>query len=208
MQMDEQTAIETVRSEDLPIDLHACKVCEFLGLDETSDKSTTSPYLFPYHLEKLTTEHGLNMETIEEAGLYSAKATTLNSILNRTDIVCDGIVIPYEEGFSRVRLDEPLILKDERKPKYLSPINSENRLYIPKPVRVVLKDPSIPIYITEGEFKALKLTQEGFPCIGLPGIWGFSRGKKLLPDFDEINLKGRRVTIILDSDARRKKYDK
>lgn len=204
--MNKQTAIESVMSEDVPIDLKADEVCEILGISETTTDITALTNPFPHHLERLTREHGLSIETIKESGLLSAKATALNRILNRTDIACDGIVIPYVEGFSRVRLDVPLISKNGRTAKYLSPGDSENRLYIPKPVQAVLKDSSTPIYITEGEFKALKLTQEGFPCIGLPGIWGFSRDRKLLPDFDEINLKGRKVTIILDSDARRKTY--
>ncbi len=202
--MNEQTAIESVRSEDVPIDLKADEVCEIIGISDTSTDTTTLADLYPHHMEKLMKEHGLNIETIKEAGLYSAKATTLNRILSRTDIACDGIVIPYVEGFSRVRLDVPLSLNNGRTAKYLSPIGSENRLYVPKSIESLLKDASIAIYITEGEFKALKLTQEGFPCIGLPGIWGFSRDRKLLPDFDYINLKGRKVTIILDSDARRK----
>jgi putative DNA primase/helicase len=206
LQVNEQTAIESVMCEDVPIDLRADEVCEIIGISETTTDITALLNLAPHHLEKLTREHGLSIETIKESGLFSAKATTLNRILNRTDIACDGIVIPYVEGFSRVRLDVPLILKNGKTAKYLSPIGSENSLYVPKSIESVLKDSSTPIYITEGEFKALKLTQEGFPCIGLPGIWGFSRDKKLLPDFDEINLKGRKVTIILDSDARRKIY--
>lgn len=162
--------------------------------------------LFPHHVQKLMNEHGLNVETIKESGLFSATAPTLNYILNCNDIVCEGIVIPYGEGYSRARLDVPLILINGREGKYLSPSGSENRLYIPKSVRLLLKDPSTSIYITEGEFKALKLIQEGFPCIGIPGAWGFSREKKLLPDFDEINFRGRKVTIVLDSDAGRKVY--
>ncbi len=71
---------------------------------------------------------------------------------------------------------------------------------------MLLKDSFFPIYLTEGEFKALKLTQEGFPCLGIPGAWGFSREKKLLPDFEAIDLRNRKVFIILDSDARRKNY--
>jgi uncharacterized protein DUF3854 len=148
----------------------------------------------------------LSLKTIEEADLFSATAHTLNQILNRKDVACDGIVIQYNEGFSKVRLDKPLVLNSGKKAKYLSPSDSQNHLYIPKSVRPSLKNPSIPIYITEGELKALKLTQEDFPCIGIPGTWGFSREKKLLPDFNEIKFQGRKVIVILDSDAARKVY--
>lgn len=173
----------------------------------TDEKRADSLQLFPHHLQKLTGEHGLTLETIHEAGLFSAAAKTLDEILNRNDIICEGIVIPYGDGFSRVRLDAPLMLNNGRQAKYLSPSGSKNRLYIPNSVRMLLKDPLLPIYLTEGEFKALKLTQEGFPCLGIPGAWGFSREKKLLPDFEEIDFKNRKVFIILDSDARRKNYE-
>lgn len=42
-------------------------------------------------------------------------------------------------------------------------------------------------------WKALKLTQEGFPWIGIPGVWGFSKEKALLPDFNVINFKKRKT---------------
>jgi hypothetical protein len=63
------------------------------------------PQLFQNHIEKLTNKHGLNVETIEEAGLFSATAPTLNHILNRNDVTCGGFVISYNEGFRRAKLD-------------------------------------------------------------------------------------------------------
>jgi len=54
---------------------------------------------------------------------------------------------------------------------------------------------------TEGEFKALKSTQEGFSCVGLAGIWGFKSEGKLLNDFASIYLFNREVFLVLDSDA-------
>lgn len=170
------------------------------------NESFSEIQLFRHHMEKLTQEHGLDIETIKDAELFSATSQTLNHMLGRNDVVCDGIVIPYNDGFSRVRLDKPLILRNNKEAKYLSPTNSENRLYIPNSVRPILKDPFTTLFITEGELKTLKLIQEGFPCIGIPGVWGFSREKKLLPDFNEINLKGRKLIVILDSDARKKIY--
>src|SRR3989304_1163899 len=63
---------------------------------------------------------------------------------------------------------------------------------------------SIPIYITEGEKKALKGTQEGLPCIAISGLWNWGRktenGYELLPDFDQIALEDRMVYLVPDSD--------
>ncbi len=167
-------------------------------------QTTNNNYKLPlsdHHYNKLRNEHGLSEATIKEAGLRTADAKELNKLLKRSDINSSGIVIPYEDKFCRTRLDEPLKNSKGKTAKYLSPSGSLNRLYIPKAVEPILKDSSVPLYITEGEFKALKLTQEGFPCIGLSGVWGFSRNKKLLPDFDNIELVDRHITIILDSDA-------
>ncbi len=177
------------------------------GHAEENQTTTNSLPLFPNHYNKLKFEHGLSLETISEAGLYSATSEKLNEILNRRDVECDGLVIPYDDEFSRARLDTPLNLGNGRTAKYLSPAGAVNQLYIPNTTRKILDDPSTRLFISEGEFKALKLTQEGFPCIGLPGAWGFSRDNKLLPDFDLIDFRGREVVIIFDSDARRNSYD-
>src|SRR5260370_40435514 len=51
--------------------------------------------------------------------------------------------------------------------KYTQPPDSGYPVYFPpEPLRSVGGD----LYITEGEFKALKLHQEGFQVIGLPGL--------------------------------------
>lgn len=106
------------------------------------NKSFSEFQLFRHHLEKLTQEHGLNVKTIQEAGLFSATAQTLNQILHRTDIASDGIVSPYSiYGFNRARVDIPLVLNGNEV-KYLSPTGSKNHLYIPSPVQSVLKDAS------------------------------------------------------------------
>lgn len=155
-----------------------------------------------HHFKKLIGEHGLGVETIKEAGLYSAKAQTLNKILIRRDITCSGIVIPYNgvDGFNRVRLDISLMLNGGDA-KYLSPTGSRKCLYIPRPVMPILSDPKKFLYFTEGEFKSLKLTQEGFPCIGLGGIWAFKSNGALLEDFGQIEFRNREIVIVLDSDA-------
>ena len=162
-------------------------------LQQSREKSNNALPLFPDHLQKLKTEYGLIEETIW--------GEMLNNILHRTDITCGGIVIPYDEGSQRVRLDVPQISRDGKEAKYLAASGSKNQLYIPGPVKAVLQDPSIPISFTEGEFKSLKATQEGFPCIGLAGAHGFLSNGQFLDDFSEIEFKNREVVIALDSDA-------
>lgn len=55
--------------------------------------------------------------------------------------------------------------------KYIKPAGMTSRLFRPPilPFEAFL-DKNIPIIITEGEKKAIKATQEGFPCIALSGV--------------------------------------
>lgn len=61
-----------------------------------------------------------------------------------------------------------------------------------------------PLYLVEGEKKALAVGQLGLPAVGLESIWGWHRKaeRDLLPDFDDVGLSGRAVEIIPDSDWR------
>ncbi len=172
-----------------------------VGRKTYNSNNTNKFALSELNYNKLRKEHGLSDATIKEAGLHTADAKELNKLLKRNDITSSGIVIPYGESLSRVRLDEPLKTAKGKPRKYFAPSGSLIELYIPKSVKSILNDSSVPLCITEGEFKALKLAQEGIYCLGLSGVWGFSRDKKLLPDFDNIVLKDRHITIILDSDA-------
>jgi len=164
------------------------------------DAKNIDLYLKQHHLDKLFNEHGLTVTTIKSNNLYSADAVELNKILKRNDIKIDGVVIPYDSSFSRVRLTKPVKINDTEV-KYLSPLNSTNHLYSRHLSPEILKNIDIPLYFTEGEFKALKASQEGFHCIGLAGIWGFASNSSLIDGFNNINLYEREIIIVLDSDA-------
>lgn len=65
------------------------------------------------------------------------------------------------------------------------------------------KDPSEPLLLTEGELKASKATAEGFPTIGLGGVYNFrasAQGVFFLPELEAFNWVRRKVTICYDSD--------
>ncbi len=114
--------------------------------------------------------------------------------------------------FVRLKPDTPR--KRDGKPiKYESPLKSGNRIYIPPGVGGVLADPAKELMIVEGEKKALAGTQDGFPTIGLSGVWNWGvkrpkdpatgRGtgpRKLIDDLQQIRWRGRTVTIVFDSD--------
>jgi|TARA_B100002003_G_scaffold243696_1_gene268561 hypothetical protein len=69
-------------------------------------------------------------------------------------------------------------------------------------IAAILKNPSIPLYITEGEKKALAACQSGLPCVALSGLWNWKNkgDDALISDFDLIAFKNREVFIIPDND--------
>lgn len=112
--------------------------------------------------------------------------------------------------------------------KYLNAPAGGNRLYfVPGTALEWLADSSLPVVITEGEKKTLALwvcaweglgdsaERPAFVPIGLPGVWNW-RGtigktpgpdgdrrsiKGTIPDFQRIAWKGRRVTILFDTNT-------
>jgi hypothetical protein len=62
------------------------------------------------------------------------------------------------------------------KAKYYQAPGSKVRLY---------KTPSYKtdvLFVTEGEKKALRLHQEGYPAAGIPGVWNYRSGGQLFPE--------------------------
>jgi putative DNA primase/helicase len=105
-------------------------------------------------------------------------------------------------GYARVKLDKA----DAQGKRYRSPLRTPNRLYIPPILdRKLLADPALPLWLTEGEKKALKACQEGLACIAASGVWSWKTrdaDDKSVPvaDLDAITWRGRVVYIVFDSD--------
>jgi hypothetical protein len=69
----------------------------------------------------------------------------------------------------------------------------------------IIQDCNVPLIITEGELKAAKTCKEGFPCIGLGGVFSYKSGPggiPFLPELAKINWVRRNVYLIYDSDFR------
>lgn len=161
--------------------------------------------LNPQHLKDLHSS-GLTDETIKALGFYSGTASQINAILGFD--AGPGLVIPYPcigggEPFSRVKPDQPPIING-KPAKYLSPKDARVRAYIPPKTWGALKCPRTPVIITEGEKKSAKTDQEHFPCIGLGGVYAFYQNHQLISDLEEVEWKGRPVTIAYDSDVAEK----
>ncbi|MFI5324281.1 MAG: DUF3854 domain-containing protein [Thermodesulfobacteriota bacterium] len=122
-----------------------------------------------------------------------------------------GYWIPYPKfsGYYRLKLKRPIETEDGTA-KYLSPSKKKgfgNKPYIPFVVEEALKNysPDKPVFITEGEKKAAKATIEGFPCIGLSGVWNYIDSESdFLEELGKFRWKDRKVYIIFDSDMTEK----
>lgn len=152
---------------------------------------------------------GLSDETIIQHGIRSLAASEARVILKRKTEVGTGYVIPYTnkgggfmDGVVNFRLDKPLPSPDMgKKPrKYIRPVGSNARLYIPFPTWKILDDIIIPLIITEGEKKVLKATQEGFYSIGISGVWNWSSQKMPIADFNSLKIKNRTFYVVFDGD--------
>lgn len=131
-----------------------------------------------------------------------------------------AIVIPYftpmghimqvhGKPFARIRrlkLPPPLVGfgKPRKAPKYLQPPGTGMHVYLPPVMdwQATMQDTKAPVLITEGEAKALAGCLNGFPTLGLGGVWSFSApGGSLLDELEAFKWYGRDVYIVFDSDA-------
>ncbi len=179
--------------------------------------------LDPDHLADLK-KSGLTGDTIRAADVYTEfNAQTIRKLLNWSGtapkFLGPCLVFPYvhidgsRNGYVRLKPSKPRQDKKANKTiKYEAPKGAGNRIYIPPGTLAALADPLALLLVTEGEKKALAADQAGYPCLGLPGVWSWLKGRpakdkapveqrEMLPDFDAISWTGRPVTIVFDSDA-------
>ncbi len=178
----------------------------------------TTP-LRPDHREHLRGS-GLSDETLRRAGIcslderaayalgYPAGLRGIGFPYLGTEVQVDGRPVPY----TRLRVDPDRQREPGR--KYENPLGHRLQKgltyypYGPPGVEALRKRADQPILITEGEKKTLKLTQDGWPTIGLPGVFLFAdpgsskkpAKKPLHPELRRWRLRGREVLVCFDSD--------
>jgi hypothetical protein len=88
--------------------------------------------------------------------------------------------------------------------KYLQPNGSPPRLYFVAACLQEVLEGGMPLWICEGEKKALAVAQLGLPSVGFCGVEGWhARGeRRLLPDFGAIRLRDRIIEVLPDGDYR------
>jgi hypothetical protein len=167
------------------------------------------------------TRSGLSTADAEAAGAFSvANARTIYPEFR----ALPALVLPYADingepaafdragkavPFCRVRyLEEPpssAAFTKSKFRKYDQPARSGVRAYFPVVSGVdwaaIAEDITQPIILSEGEKKALAATLQGFPCIGLGGVFNYLADGALLPELEAIRWPKRDVYIAFDSDA-------
>jgi hypothetical protein len=162
---------------------------------------------------------GLTDATIRANGLRTERdpvevATILNRLPDRRGRqipeFCQGggLVLPYRDlttgafnGFARVKPRWPRV-REGKPVKYEQPAGEASRAYFPKSCLDGLRGGDGPIFITEGEKKALATSQLGLDTIGLGGVWCWKKkgSDELIPDLAGVPWTSRVVYIVFDHD--------
>lgn len=169
---------------------------------------------------------GLDELMITRMGIKSfTERAQLKRLLDRDDFESGetGYSIPYLDldarptGHFNVRLHKGLRREDspDKLAKYLKPAGTPNLVYYPPGVAELLAAHDY-VIITEGEKKAAKAVQEGFPCVAIGGVWNWmnnaqraaekAQGKKASyatrPLTELLDLaEGHKLILLFDSDA-------
>ncbi len=179
--------------------------------------AATPPALLVDHFAQLHEQSGIAPEVITERGYFSATSPhTLRALgfSHAQARLHPALVLPVcgpegSNGLYTMRPDVPRLDVKGKPRKYELPPKAGVRLDCPPRCRALLSNPTVELWITEGQKKADALASHGFCAVALLGVWGFKGrndlgGVTLLADFDYIAWNGRQVRIVFDNDVMRK----
>ncbi len=131
-------------------------------------------------------------------------------------IQLEGLVKPYQrrvpalvtptyspDGITtslQTRPDKPRV-RDGKGIKYETPASSRCILDVHPFMHDKARDPSTPLWITEGIKKGDSLTSRGCCAVAIVGVWNFQRDGKPLPCWEHVALEDRETYIAFDSDV-------
>jgi hypothetical protein len=116
-----------------------------------------------------------------------------------------GEVVLYQS-----RPDEPRIGRHGKPVKYETPSGSSMALDVHPFCQDRLRNPEIPLFVTEGIKKGDALVTCGFCAVALIGVWNWRGtneygGKTALAAWEHVALNGRKVYVVFDSDVMEKR---
>jgi hypothetical protein len=129
---------------------------------------------------------------------------------SRPQRIVPSLLLPVFDVHGKIALyqnrpDTPRIV-DGKPVKYEIPRGSKMLIDVPPGALDRIRDPAVPLFVTEGIKKADAAVSKGLCSIDLLGVWNFRGtnnlgGKTALGDWDEIAVNGRFVYIVYDSDV-------
>jgi hypothetical protein len=155
----------------------------------------------------LEVESAISPELISERGYFTATAPEELRTLGFADyqLRVPALVVPMygPEGVvesHQIRPDNPR-MNDEGKPvKYETPSNSGIVLDCHPSNATRLKDPQVPLWITEGVRKGDSGASRGLVVVALQGVWCWQRDSTPLLEWNQIPLANRTVFLAFDTD--------
>jgi len=163
----------------------------------------------PNHLVDLR-KSGLTDETLRRQRIRSIPPAMIGRLLGfDLPSIRSAVLIPFPDpagGFMdhiRVKIFPPANDREGHSIKYLQPKHSGVRLFFPLATLGRVLGGSSPVWLVEGEKKALAVAQLGLPAVGFSGIEGWHAGgsRQLLADFEVLHLQNRVVELAIDGDV-------
>jgi hypothetical protein len=164
--------------------------------------------LAPAHREDLEAS-GLSKEMIHAQFVRSVPPHLIGPLLGYDmSTIQSALLFPFRSPAGafmdhvRIKVFPTLTDAEGHTIKYLQRKGSEPRLYfIAACLRDVL-EAAAPLWLVEGEKKAIAVAQLGLPTVGFCGVEGWHRRgtTALLPDFDAIRLRDRILELVPDGD--------
>lgn len=185
------------------------------------------PQLFEHHYRMLAEASGIADEVITARGYRTVTDAAELEVLGFAPVQrrTPGLLLPLwttygQNGAYIFRPDNPRVRENRRKKladgtypqavvKYEQPKGEPVRVDCPPACQPQLADPSVPLFITEGQKKGDALASRGACAIALTGVWNWKSrndygGVTFTNDLDYIAWNGRLVYLIFDSDLRSK----
>jgi hypothetical protein len=165
------------------------------GLSELAKRGLTDEVIASSHITIVSGE-----QAIAELGFSIGRCTSER--IPYHDL--DGSFLKTDTNMMAVRYRPHKVLAAGQKGKYLSPRGSGSAAYLPQVHGInwadLAHDATSPLFITEGEYKALKACVAGFPTVGLGGV-NMTKGKHgIVGPLNKFVWESRKVYIIFDCD--------
>jgi hypothetical protein len=122
-----------------------------------------------------------------------------------------GLLVPTyspdgQTSSYQLRPNKPIPRKSGNAPRYETPAGSQITLDVNPLMLEEVRCGNGDLWITEGCKKVDALASRGEPAVGFIGVWNMAvpktKGTVPLPCWQHVRLKGRRVIIVFDADAR------